>query len=43
MLNAVWLGMACGAANAMTLEPGFVRLSDVRRLCWTRNKRVSIV
>ncbi len=43
MLNAVRLGMACGAANAMTLEPGFVRLSDVRRLCWTRNKRVRIV
>ena len=43
MLNAVRLGIACGAANAMTLEPGFVRLSDVRRLCWTRNKRISIV
>ena len=43
VLNAVRLGIACGAANAMTLEPGFVRLSDVRRLCWTRNKRVSIV
>ena len=43
MLNAVRLGMACGAANAMTLESGFVRLSDVKRLCWTRNKRVPIV
>ena len=43
MLNAVRLGIVCGAANAMTLEPGFVRLSDVRRLCWTRNKRVPIV
>ena len=43
MLHAVRLGIACGAANAMTLEPGFVRLSDVRRLCWTRNKSVSIV
>jgi tagatose 6-phosphate kinase len=43
MLGAVRLGMACGAANAMTLEPGFVRLSDVRRLCWTRNERVPIV
>jgi tagatose 6-phosphate kinase len=43
MLNAVRLGIACGAANAMTLEPGLVRQSDVRRLCWTRNKRVPIV
>jgi tagatose 6-phosphate kinase len=43
VLDAVRLGMACGAANAMTVEPGFVRLPDVRRLCWTRNKRVPIV
>ena len=43
MLDAVQLGVACGAANAMTVEPGFVRLPDVRRLCWTRTKRVPIV
>lgn len=43
VLDAVRLGMACGAANAMTVEPGFVRLPEVRRLCSTRNKRVPIV
>ena len=43
MLDAVRLGVACGAANAMTAEPGYVRLSDVRRLCWTGNKPVPIV
>jgi tagatose 6-phosphate kinase len=43
MLDAVQLGIACGAANAMTAEPGFVRLSDVKRLFSTRNKRVLIV
>jgi len=43
MLDAVQLGIACGAANATTAEPGFVRMSDVRRLCWTRNKRLPIV
>jgi len=41
--DAVRLGVACGTANAMTLEPGFVRLLDVRRLCWTLNPRVPIV
>jgi tagatose 6-phosphate kinase len=43
MLDAVQLGIACGAANAITAEPGYVRLSDVRRLCWTGNKRLLIV
>ena len=43
MLNAVRFGLACGAANTMTAEPGYVRLSDVRRLCWTGNKHVLIV
>jgi tagatose 6-phosphate kinase len=43
MVEAVRLGVACGAANAMTLEPGFVRLSDVKRLYSTLNKRVPIV
>jgi tagatose 6-phosphate kinase len=42
-LDAARLGMACGAANAMTDEPGFVRVPDVRRLCWTRDKRIPIV
>jgi fructose-1-phosphate kinase PfkB-like protein len=43
MVEAVRLGVACGAANAMTLEPGFVRLADVKRLYSTLNKRVLIV
>lgn len=43
MPAAVRLGVACGAANAMTMEPGFVRRADVQRLCWTLNKRVPIV
>ena len=43
MLDAVQLGMACGAANAMTSEPGFLRVSDVRRLFSTHNRRVPIV
>ena len=43
ILEAVQFGAACGAANAMSVEPGFVRTRDVRRLCWTLNKRVSIV
>jgi tagatose 6-phosphate kinase len=30
--DAARLGVACGAANAMTPEAGAVRLSDVRRL-----------
>jgi tagatose 6-phosphate kinase len=41
--EAVYLGIACGAANAMTAEPGFVRLADVKRLCSTHHKRVRIV
>jgi tagatose 6-phosphate kinase len=32
MAEAVRLGIACGAANAMTPMPGFVRLADVRQL-----------
>lgn len=32
MHDAARLGVACGAANAMTTEAGTVRLSDVRRL-----------
>jgi len=43
VLDAVRLGVACGAANAMTAEPGLVRLTDVKRLCSTRNNRVPIV
>jgi len=43
MLEAVRLGIACGAANAMTAEPGFVRLPDVKRLCSTLPRRVPIV
>lgn len=43
MLDAVRFGVACGVANAMTMEPGFVRRADVKRLCWTLNKRVPIV
>jgi tagatose 6-phosphate kinase len=43
MLEAVRFGAACGAANAMTTEPGFVRMGDVRRLCWTHNRRDFIV
>ncbi len=43
MAEAVRLGIACGAANAMTAEPGFVRVADVKRLCSTHFKRVPIV
>jgi fructose-1-phosphate kinase PfkB-like protein len=43
ILEAVRFGAACGAANAMTAAPGFVRTVDVRRLCWTLNRRVFIV
>jgi tagatose 6-phosphate kinase len=43
ILEAVRFGAACGAANAMTAEPGFVRIRDVQRLCSTLNKRVFIV
>jgi tagatose 6-phosphate kinase len=43
MLEAVRLGVACGAANAMTAQPGFARLSDVKRLCSTLNRRIPIV
>jgi tagatose 6-phosphate kinase len=47
VLEAVRLGIACGAANAMTAEPGCVRLADVRklvkRLCSTPGNRVRIV
>jgi tagatose 6-phosphate kinase len=41
--EAVRLGIACGAANAMTAEPGFVRLADVKRLCSTHHRGVPIV
>jgi len=30
--DAIRLGMACGAANALTWKPGFVRRADVNRL-----------
>jgi tagatose 6-phosphate kinase len=43
MTEAIRLGIACGAANAMTAEPGFVRLADVKRLCSTHHKGVTIV
>jgi fructose-1-phosphate kinase PfkB-like protein len=43
MVEAIRLGIACGAANAMTVEPGFVRLTDVKRLCSTDQNRVLIV
>jgi tagatose 6-phosphate kinase len=43
MAEAVHLGIACGAANAMTVEPGLVRVADVKRLCSTHHKRVPIV
>jgi len=43
LAEAVRLGIAGGAANAMTTEPGFVRLADVKRLCSTHPKRVLIV
>jgi tagatose 6-phosphate kinase len=43
MAEAVRLGIACGVANAMTAEPGFVRLADVKRLCSTHHKRAPIV
>ena len=32
LVDAVRLGTACGAANALTLTPGFVRFEDVTRL-----------
>jgi tagatose 6-phosphate kinase len=32
MLDAIKLGIACGAANALTAAPGDIRLTDVRRL-----------
>jgi tagatose 6-phosphate kinase len=32
MLEALRLGIACGAANAMTAVPGFVRQTDVAAL-----------
>jgi tagatose 6-phosphate kinase len=32
MLEAVWLGVVCGTANAMTAMPGHVRLADVKTL-----------
>ena len=32
MMQAVRLGIACGAANAMTETPGFIRPADVKRL-----------
>jgi tagatose 6-phosphate kinase len=41
--EAVRLGIACGAANAMTVEPGFVRVADVKRLCSTHKNRIPIV
>jgi tagatose 6-phosphate kinase len=41
--DAVRLGAACGAANAMTAEPGFIRMKDLKRLCSTLNRRVFIV
>jgi tagatose 6-phosphate kinase len=43
ILEAVRFGVACGAANATTAEPGFVRMKDVRRLCSTLNRRIFIV
>jgi tagatose 6-phosphate kinase len=43
ILEAVRFGAACGAANAMTAEPGFVRMRDVQRLCWTLTRRDFIV
>jgi tagatose 6-phosphate kinase len=43
MTDAVRLGIACGAANAMNAGPGFVRLADVKRLCSTQHKGVLIV
>jgi tagatose 6-phosphate kinase len=41
--DAVQFGAACGVANAMTIEPGFVRMKDVRRLCSTLHRHVFIV
>jgi tagatose 6-phosphate kinase len=41
--DAVRFGAACGAANAMTIRPGSVRMKDVKRLCSTLNQRVFIV
>ncbi len=41
--DAVQLGIACGAANAMTVDPGFVRFADVKRLCSTHHKHIPIV
>jgi fructose-1-phosphate kinase PfkB-like protein len=43
VLEAVRFGAACGAANAMTAVPGFIQTADVRRLCWTLNRRDFIV
>jgi tagatose 6-phosphate kinase len=43
VLDAVRFGIACGAANAMRVEPGFLRVSDVRRLCSTHNRYIPIV
>ncbi|HTS17531.1 MAG TPA: hexose kinase [Verrucomicrobiae bacterium] len=43
MTEAARFGIACGAANAMTAEPGFLRLADVKRLCSTAGPVVSIV
>jgi tagatose 6-phosphate kinase len=42
-LEAVRFGAACGAANAMTIEPGSVQMKDVRRLFSTLNRRIFIV
>ena len=44
-LARAWPLLAPPAAPyvAMTAEPGFVRVSDVKRLCWTGNIRVPIV
>jgi tagatose 6-phosphate kinase len=43
ILEAVRFGAVCGAANAMTPEPGFIRMRDVKRLCSTLHRRVFIV
>jgi tagatose 6-phosphate kinase len=43
MAESIRLGIACGAANAMTAEPGFIRLADVKRLCSTLRQPVLIV
>ena len=41
--EAARFGAACGAANAITAGPGFVRKRDVKRLCSTLTRRVFIV